>query len=521
MEVPFVDEQSFKAWCHPAQPSAASRPAREMPPPGQDGTPLTAHEQHLHKQLAQLVRAENKHIVDATPGLVARFVRGYVLRSFKTHSDPVDDAAVLLNMSCEWRRSLVASGAAHLHAAPLDAAELPGRAAWDKLCPQSWNGRDKQGRVVFYSKWCAAAAIDTLPVAKAQPLHFQDMLRLEATKAAVSAAAMAAGDTTGQTHHHVVVVDMSNGDGGAGISRAMLKYLKAIGAATATADGSKEAHPTGPSATQHFFPDVLERAIIINAPLLFRALWSIAKRFMEPETVAKYTICGSEFAGVLDAAGIPPEALPRCCSGYGTGPNPTGLVATPTVAKLKRTGATASQTVAVTRQRQGTVRVNWKVALPKGAKGAAVRVTLITPGGAQDRGILKIGSTNVNSKSSPMQKRPVSMSGSLSVQQQKRTPAQAAADSLLPSAAQAGGDVEVELDDMADLPPLETVVLTIQVTSLTNSNVTAHILVDPHDSEPSARASPPLQKKVPAAPASDAGVGAVAVAVPDALQVVG
>ena len=115
--------------------------------------------------------------------------------------------------------------------------------------------------------------------------------------------------------------NQANGDGGAGISRAMLRYLKEMGAArTADAGGSAAASaPLGPSATQHYFPDCLERAVVINAPLLFRALWTVAKRFVEPETAAKYRICGSDYAGVLDAAGIPHDALPRCCAGYGTG----------------------------------------------------------------------------------------------------------------------------------------------------------------------------------------------------------
>ena len=45
---------------------------------------------HMHTintlQLEKLVKPGNKAVLDATPGLVVRFVRGYVLRSFQSHS---------------------------------------------------------------------------------------------------------------------------------------------------------------------------------------------------------------------------------------------------------------------------------------------------------------------------------------------------------------------------------------------------------------------------------------------------
>jgi hypothetical protein len=305
-------------------------------------------------QLSLLIEPANQPIIDATPNMVQRFVRGYTLRTFANHPDPVKHTAVMLNLACQWRQ--VAAVAATPPALQTT--------AWQNLVQQTWGGRDAAGRVVHYIRWPLAALL-SLPSATTRAMHTADLLALEREKDAASAAAVLAGLHPAPIHHHVMVIDMANDDHGAGVSRAMLKYMQAAAS-----------HSAGPSFNMHFFPDVLETAIIINAPLLFRALWTVAKRFLSAETAAKFIICGTEYRSTLQAAGIGPAALPRCCAGFGIAPNPIGVKSAPTITKLKlkKEGAGVEHTVAIPNDAVG---VAWCLTILKGEK---CRIAVVSPG---------------------------------------------------------------------------------------------------------------------------------------------
>merc|ERR1719345_268107 len=84
-------------------------------------------------------------------------------------------------------------------------------------------------------------------------------------------------------------------------------------------------HPKGPNKTQHFFPDALSGAFIVNTPMMYRALWGFAKMFIEPDTARKFQMLGYSFLDELKAGGVEIAGLPMCIGGEG--PNPAGFKA--------------------------------------------------------------------------------------------------------------------------------------------------------------------------------------------------
>ena len=60
-----------------------------------------------------------------------------------------------------------------------------------------------------------------------------------------------------------------------------------------------------------YYPETLRRAFLINAPLYARIGWAIVKTFMDPVTVSKVVILGTDYRGTLleyiDADQLPVE----------------------------------------------------------------------------------------------------------------------------------------------------------------------------------------------------------------------
>ncbi len=62
------------------------------------------------------------------------------------------------------------------------------------------------------------------------------------------------------------------------------------------------------------YPETLGCMCIINAPMLFTAVWNVIKRFLDPSTIAKINIVGSNYKGIL-LSHIEKENLPRFLGG--------------------------------------------------------------------------------------------------------------------------------------------------------------------------------------------------------------
>lgn len=328
---PFSDVASFKAWQEEASKAKAPNGVKPAPPPSDSDAP-SAEEQAMTAELESLIRPELKD--GLRDGMATRFVRGYALRSYVNAPDRLERTAMMLNLTLEWRKEV--------DAANLVLKEVPSRAEWDQLGPQCFPGADADGRVLYYMLF--PEDLTKIPLEDAKQCHFQDMLRLEEVKANASKVRAAAGLPV--RHHHVLILDLGNPNNA--MSRSLLNWFKEV-----------ITHPKGPSITQHFFPDMLERAVIINAPFYVRALWSVAKLFMEAVTAEKYQITGGSYESTLEGVGVSRSVLPMALGGNGV--NAPGVETTLKVSK----GSTEKVMLNVPAAATG---VSWSVKMSKGTQ---------------------------------------------------------------------------------------------------------------------------------------------------------
>lgn len=166
-------------------------------------------------------------------------------------------------------------------------------------------GVSEDKRAVWFAT--APGDIKKFTLEEVGAFHTQDMATLTRVKHEC-----AARDNRAFTGlHHFVILDAGWEDG-PGIDRGILKYLKQ----------SLIHRCTGANTTQHYQPDALAKAFVVNTPFIYRALFSFAKLFLEATTAAKFNLYGSDFLSALAESGISAEALPMYLGGVA--PNPPG-----------------------------------------------------------------------------------------------------------------------------------------------------------------------------------------------------
>jgi len=62
------------------------------------------------------------------------------------------------------------------------------------------------------------------------------------------------------------------------------------------------------------YPETLRRVFLINSPSIFTMGWKVAKKFLDPETIKKIVILGTDYKTVLFKE-IPPEYIPKSYGG--------------------------------------------------------------------------------------------------------------------------------------------------------------------------------------------------------------
>jgi len=62
------------------------------------------------------------------------------------------------------------------------------------------------------------------------------------------------------------------------------------------------------------YPEVVKRVFLINCPAIFSTVWSVVKVFVDPGTLAKFSLLGSDFLPTLSQF-VPPAAIPAYLGG--------------------------------------------------------------------------------------------------------------------------------------------------------------------------------------------------------------
>eukprot|EP00036_Acanthoecidae_sp_10tr_P002542 CAMPEP_0182928394 /NCGR_PEP_ID=MMETSP0105_2-20130417/15565_1 /TAXON_ID=81532 ORGANISM="Acanthoeca-like sp., Strain 10tr" /NCGR_SAMPLE_ID=MMETSP0105_2 /ASSEMBLY_ACC=CAM_ASM_000205 /LENGTH=418 /DNA_ID=CAMNT_0025066397 /DNA_START=31 /DNA_END=1287 /DNA_ORIENTATION=- len=331
--IPFNDEESFKAWMNAGNKNSKKAVAVN------DWADPTPEELELMKSVRALLSKRNQDVDEVT---LNRFIRGYGQLHFKGAEDRIERTAIITNLALDWKREV--------DFASLPDKKFPREAEWDATWPCCVSGLTSNKRVT----WFATAPGDLKKFSPAEVgfFHAQDMAELTRTKHEVA-------DREGRKWtgmHHMVILD-AGWDGGPGIDRSVLKYLK----------NSIIHAATGANTTQHYQPDGLSQAFVVNASFLYRALFSFAKLFMETTTANKFHMYGGEFMPALQEAGIPATAIPLYLGGKA--PNPPGLRQ-----KLKvPAGKKVERTIVVDSFRKSDAFV-WSARLTKGQCNIAITI---------------------------------------------------------------------------------------------------------------------------------------------------
>lgn len=290
--VPFSNEDEFKAWMKEGSVNEKkAKPPNDLEEPNAD-------ELALVEKLKTMVKPEllDACAPDAPDLFLSRMLRGYALRNFYGVEDSLERTAVMTNLSLAWRKEIDMPG--------LPEKKLPKRELWDKMWPQQFEGTTDYGQCIWYMIVPSNFSKD-FEEQEAAMLHAQDMATLTKHKADL----MIEQNRKFTGNHHVLIIDM-NSDRGS-VSKNFMKYFSKV-----------VRHKLGPNTTQHFFPDALKGAFVINTPFMYRAMWSMAGLFMERVTYEKYKLLGSDYMDKLLAAGMKKDSLPMNIGGYG--PNPRG-----------------------------------------------------------------------------------------------------------------------------------------------------------------------------------------------------
>jgi len=117
-------------------------------------------------------------------------------------------------------------------------------------------------------------------------------------------------------YKHILVVDMSL----ASVSLAKVNYLKSM------LQWALGTYPEDPkradSCVSDYYPETLKSLWAVNVPLVFRAVWNVAKVFVDPITVKKFKLEGGVPLKRMQEDGIPLQSLPKYLGGKG--PDPIG-----------------------------------------------------------------------------------------------------------------------------------------------------------------------------------------------------
>lgn len=202
--------------------------------------------------------------------LLVTFTRGYAYRA-----DRADASFVFLERALKWRAETAADR--------IVLQQLPNRELFEELCPSAPMGHDKHGHTVI---------IERLGRVQVKELfrHFDEetYIRHQAfSREAVRLISTANSLRLGRRIYKVVVVLDLEGLSVAHVGQKFINLCKKV-------NGLFGWH----------YPETAYNFYVINAPLAFRAAWAIAKQFIHPITVSKFSILGTEWRKTFDEAGI-------------------------------------------------------------------------------------------------------------------------------------------------------------------------------------------------------------------------
>lgn len=174
-------------------------------------------------------------------------------------------------------------------------------------------GTDRDGRLVIMFNFFSSEYMKAFPVERQEAFVANQIRELETVNRWKNRAEKKMNEKL--LYKQVLIVDMS----AESASMAKANYFKAITAwspsSTKTKDESSEFN-----FLSDFYPETLLNLWAVNTPFMFRAIWNVAKQFVDPITAKKFNIVSGVPLQEMVKAGIPLECIPKYLGGKGRDP---------------------------------------------------------------------------------------------------------------------------------------------------------------------------------------------------------
>lgn len=233
--------------------------------------PLDEREIGVWNAMQEAFAEEFKHHPQVQRSTLIRFIRGYA-----TEEKPTEAAIERMTKALEWRRSY---GAAKYRTTALDNEQM-----FREIWPVGVHGVSKDGRPVYYERLgqidppTLEANFDTEAVMKHHVKVMEKVLYLKEKLIQMDRRMI---------YKHVVVIDLT----GFGWKHMGKKFYGPV----------KEMMHVD----QHYYPEMLNRMIICNAPFYFKGLWAVVKPWVHPLTRARIKMGTKYLREYIDDDQIP------------------------------------------------------------------------------------------------------------------------------------------------------------------------------------------------------------------------
>ena len=203
-----------------------------------------------------------------------------LIRAFRNESPRLEITCRNLKAIAEWRKKVEFD--------TFLSRRIDGDEIFHQCWPEKIFGYDSYGHLILGTRICELNCdkLESFSEAAVERLVGQKLSALMAIKRERHAL------TGARRYKHTSVIDLSGLSTAllAGHRRALIKRVMDIGT--------------------HLYPETAWKIYILNAPLVFRAVWLVVKPWLHPKTLAKISILGSSPARAMQADGDSPSLPP-------------------------------------------------------------------------------------------------------------------------------------------------------------------------------------------------------------------
>eukprot|EP00344_Euplotes_crassus_P004294 CAMPEP_0196998340 /NCGR_PEP_ID=MMETSP1380-20130617/3755_1 /TAXON_ID=5936 /ORGANISM="Euplotes crassus, Strain CT5" /LENGTH=277 /DNA_ID=CAMNT_0042414881 /DNA_START=1 /DNA_END=834 /DNA_ORIENTATION=- len=229
-----------------------------------------------------------QHIADNQLTTSDRYTDHYLLRFCRARSFKVKEVKKMFEEFIKWREENEVEYAFLRY----DLSNIP---KVREIHQAGYHGTDREGRPFYIDRPCTAHPIEDLlkiaDIAELSRNYIRDYEFLIHVK--MPACSAAAGKKIDSI---LSVIDVK------GISMGMFKQK------------SRDTLNIPVGITQNYYPEIMHKMIIINAPLVFKAIWAVVKTFLAKETLAKIQIIGTKYQDKLFEC-VDPDNVPAAIGG--------------------------------------------------------------------------------------------------------------------------------------------------------------------------------------------------------------